>query len=220
MQKVVPNKPFLLMLYGFPGSGKTYFARQFCEHVQAAHVQADRIRYELFEQPRYDKQENSVVLQIVDYMVEEFLQAGVSVVYDMNVLRVAQRQHLRQLAHKAHAQPILVWQQIDADSALNRAMKRDRRKADDRYAMQPDYTTFQRIAGAMQNPQTTEPYVVTSGKHLFNTQLSAVMKQFYQLGLVSGSTANEKVVKPGLVNLVPHQQPGRNPSDRRNIFIR
>jgi predicted kinase len=54
MSKVVPTKPFLILLYGFPGSGKTYFARQLTEHVQAAHVHGDRIRGELFDKPRYN----------------------------------------------------------------------------------------------------------------------------------------------------------------------
>lgn len=220
MSKTTPSKPFLLMLYGFPGSGKTYFARQLCEHVQAAHVQADRIRYELFEEPRYDKQENAVVQQIVDYMVEEFLSAGVSVVYDTNALRLAQRRQLRDLARKAHAEPLLVWQQIDAESSFARAMKRDRRKSDDKYAMTPDWTTFQKIASAMQNPSTNEDYIVTSGKHVFQTQFNAVARRMYQLGVLTANRATEKMVKPGLVNLVPNQQVGRVDMSRRNITIR
>src|ERR1700712_4285273 len=100
MAKIYPSKPFLLLFYGFPGAGKTYFARQFCDNVQAAHLQADRIRGELFEQPRYDKQENDVVTQLMNYMTEEFLSAGVSVAYDLNAMRAGQRKMLRELARK------------------------------------------------------------------------------------------------------------------------
>src|ERR1035438_318796 len=113
MSKILPLKPFLLILYGYPGSGKTYFARQFCESLQAAHLQADRIRGELFEQPRYDKQENDVTNQLMNYMAEEFLSAGLSVVYDANAVRTAQRHALRAMANKYHAQPVLVWLQAD-----------------------------------------------------------------------------------------------------------
>lgn len=220
MSKLVPNKPFLLLLYGFPGSGKSFFARQFTDNVQAAHVQADRIRYELFEQPRYDKQENSVVLQIVNYMVEEFLSSGVSVVYDMNTMRLSQRRLLRDMARKAGAEPVLIWQQIDADSARARAMKRDRRRADDRYAMQTDYTTFQKIAGAMQNPETGEEYIVVSGKHAFPMQFNTVLRSLFQKGLITPNHSTNKVVKPGLVNLIPHRQGGDFDMGRRNITIR
>src|ERR1700759_5258870 len=98
MAKICPDKPFLLLFYGFPGSGKTYFARQFCDNVQAAHLQADRVRGELFESPRYDKQENDVVVQLMDYMTEEFLSAGLSVAYDVNAVRLKQRRRLYDMA--------------------------------------------------------------------------------------------------------------------------
>lgn len=220
MSKLAPAKPFLLMFYGFPGSGKSYFSRQLSDHVQVAHVQADRIRYELFQEPRYDKQENTVVLQIVNYMVEEFLNAGVSVVYDTGVIRLAQRRMLRDLARKCGAEPILLWQQIDADSALARVMKRDRRKSDDRYALQPDYTTFQKIAGSMQNPQVTEDYIVISGKHVFNTQFNALLRYMKQKGIIVGNQTTASVAKPGLVNLIPPSRAGRVDMSRRNITIR
>ena len=221
MAKLTPNKPFLLLLYGFPGSGKTYFARQFSDQVQVAHVQADRIRHELFEKPRYDKQENLVVAQIVNYMVEEFLSAGVSVVYDTNVFRFAQRRELRDLARKAGAEPLLLWQQIDADSSFARSSKRDRRKADDRYALVPTSELFARIAGAMQNPTAEESPIVTSGKHVFPNQLNAVLRTLYQKGIITPNHSSEVVAKPGLVNLVPTQQPtNRADMNRRNVFIR
>jgi predicted kinase len=73
MSKVIPAKPLLIMLYGLPGAGKTYFARQLCDNLQAAHVQGDRIRGELFQEPRYDAQENTVVNQLMEYMGGEFL---------------------------------------------------------------------------------------------------------------------------------------------------
>jgi len=222
MPKLAPRKTFLFLLYGFPGSGKTYFARQFCEQVQAAHVQADRIRSELFEEPRYDKQENIVVLQIVNYMVEEFLSAGVSVVYDMNAMRLAQRRLLREMARKHKAEVVLLWQQIDPESAFARANRRDRRKADDHYAMEPDFSVFQRIGQGMQNPTTSEDYIVTSGKHVFNTQFNAVMRHMYQRGIMVADHGTDKVAKPGLINLVPNPNPasGRVDLSRRNITIR
>lgn len=223
MAKINPVKPLLVQLYGFPGSGKTYFARQFCEQVQAAHVQDDRIRFELFEQPRYDKQENDVITQLMDYMTGEFLSAGISVVYDTNAMRYSQRHTLRDVARRAHAQPLLVWLQVDAEGAYQRTTKRDRRRSDDKYAANIDRATFDTIAGRMQNPQNTEDYIVISGKHVFKTQLSAVVKRLHELNLISTDDALTHVVKPGLVNLIPNQNNtsgGRVDMTRRNILIR
>ena len=221
MQKVIPSKPLLILLYGFPGAGKTHFARQLTEHLQAAHVQGDRIRSELFETPRYDREENDVVTHLMDYMTGEFLSAGMSVIYDINAMRISQRRVLRDLTRKVNAQPILIWHQIDPDSAFARATKRDRRKADDKYSPSIDRQMFDRITVNMQNPQNNEEYIVISGKHTFATQLSALMKRLRELNLLlSSEEASAKVVKPGLINLVPNPAAGRVDMSRRNIVIR
>lgn len=220
MNKLALTRPTLILLYGYPGAGKTYLARQLSEDIQAAHVQNDRIRFELFEQPRYDKQENQIVDHLMQYMTEEFLNAGISVIYDINASRLAQRRDLRELARKNKAEVLLVWFQLDHETAYARLTKRDRRKADDRYSASMDSVTFQQTVSAMQNPQPTEDYIVISGKHNYATQRNAVLKKLYDLGLVSTGNAAAKMVKPELINLIPNPLAGRVDNNRRNINIR
>jgi predicted kinase len=220
MAKLSLNQPTLILLYGFPGSGKTFIGRQLCEDISAAHLQGDRIRAELFDDPRYDQQENEVVSHLMEYMTEEFLKSGVSVVYDMNAARANQRRILRDLARSAKAKSVLIWLQVDPESAFARGSKRDHRKADDKYSKALDEGTFRNIAGQMQNPAGTEDYIVISGKHTYKTQRSAIVKKFYDLGLISRDTASAQVVKPGMVNLVPNPIAGRVDQSRRNVIIR
>lgn len=208
------------MLYGFPGAGKTHFARQFCENVNAAHIQGDRIRYELFEEPRYDRQENEIVSHLMAYMAEEFLRSGISVVYDINAARLSERRALRDMARKFKAQPVLIWLQIDTDTAYQRVAKIDRRKTDEKYSLPMNQNSFKDIVNRMQNPGQTEDYIVISGKHNFQTQRSAVLKKFYDMGLISADTTTNSMVKPGLVNLIPNPSAGRVDPTRRNIVIR
>jgi predicted kinase len=220
MVKLVPLKPLFVMLYGFPGSGKTFFARQICDHIAATHVQSDRIRAELFETPNYSKEENHVVMSLMNYMTGEFLNAGVSVVYDVNALRATQRRALRNMATKAGAEVVLVWFQIDPESSFQRATKRDRRKIDDHYAQPHNRAAFELQAHGMQNPEPTEHYLVLSGKHVFNTQKSAFIRHLQERKLVNLDPNAAQISKPGLVNLVPNPRAGRVDLSRRNISIR
>jgi predicted kinase len=207
------------MLYGFPGAGKTFFARQMTDHLQCAHVQADKIRYELFDEPRHDKQENAIVEHLTQYMTEEFLNAGISIIYDMNAMRRSQRLQLREMARKKGAKPLLVWFQIDADTSYARLQKRDKRRIDDKFAVDIDRNEFNQIVSRMQHPQN-EDVVVVSGKHTFVSQKNAVFKKLAEMGLIDSQTAMHKVAKPGLINLVPKQLGGRVDLSRRNISIR
>lgn len=219
MNKYALNRPALIMLYGFPGSGKTYFARQLATSLNAVHLQSDRVRYELFEEPRYDKQEDDIVAHLMQYMSEEFLKVGVSVIYDSDVTRSIHRREVREVAHAAKAFPLLVWLQIDIESAFARVVKRDRRKTDDKYAIPLERDAYESELAQMQNPTQIEEYVVISGKHNFLTQQNAVIKKLYDAGLVTAQNARSNMVKPELVNLVPNQIVGRVDNTRRNINI-
>jgi predicted kinase len=220
MAKIVPAKPLLVLLYGFPGAGKTFFARQLCEQLVATHVHGDRMRAELFEKPTYSKEENHIINSLMQYMTGEFLQAGVSVVYDTNAMRVAQRRALRNMASKTGAETILIWLQIDAETALTRSAQRDHRKADDKYSSPLDRSTFETLASGMQNPDQTERYLVISGKHFFATQRSAMLRHLLDRGLINLDPNAGQMGKPGLVNLVPNPAAGRVDLSRRNIIIR
>jgi predicted kinase len=219
MSKLSTSKPVLIMLYGYPGAGKTHFARELSETVEAAHIQADRVRFELLEEPRYDKQENDIIDHLMEYMAEEFLGAGVNVIFDANAMRLVQRRTLRDIARRKKALPILVWLQIDQDSAFGRTSRRDRRRTDDKYARPYTQEDFDHVLGGMQNPQNEE-YIVISGKHTFNSQRSVVLKKLYELGVISAETLSSNVTKPGLVNLVPNAQAGRVDMQRRSVIIR
>ena len=217
MAKLELTKPTLFMLYGFPGAGKTHLARNLRETVQSAHVNADKIRYQLFEEPRYDRAENEIVDQLMEYMTEEFLDAGVSVIFDTNAIKKGQRRTLREIARKKKAQNVLVWLQIDPESAFTRVSGRDRRRLEDKVAQPMDKPLFDEVTSRMQNPGHDEDYIVLSGKHSYPMQRTTIVKKLYDLKLIKPESVSANVVKPGLVNLVPNTQTG---DVRRNITIR
>lgn len=218
MVKIVLSKPVLVCLYGFPGSGKSFVARNLAEHISLAHVSADRMRSELFATPRYDNQENAIISHLMNYMTEEFLGAGLSVAYDANTLRASQRRRLRELAAKHRAAYLLVWLQIDVESSYIRTQRRDRRTTDDKYAEPQTRESFNRQLSTMQNPKD-EQYLVISGKHAFVTQKSAIVNRLYQMVLIPSDTVQGNITKPELVNLIPRRPIVPLDMARRNISV-
>jgi len=218
MAKITLSKPTLIYMYGFPGSGKSYLARQMTDVVQMANVSADKLRSELFEHPRFDAQENAIINHLMNYITEEFLSAGVSVVFDVNALRAAQRRRLRDVARKHKAEHLLVWLQVDTESSYARTQDRDRRTSEGKYAEQMTRLAFDKHILGMQNPKG-EDYLVVSGKHAFVTQKGAILNRLYQMGLIPSETVQGNVAKPGLINLVPNPNAGRVDLSRRNITV-
>jgi len=219
MAKLRPLKPLLFLLYGFPGSGKTRFARQLTEYVDCVHVQTDKLQSELFGNSNVSQKDEVFVKKLTNYMTEQFLSAGVSVIYDESIDRSGKRLALRSIARKHKAEPVLIWLQTDAESAYTRVEQRDRRQSDDKYAKKFTRTDFDKTASQMQNPKNEE-FIVISGKHAFSAQKNAVVRRLLEKGLISNSTAQGNFAKPGMVNLVPQTNQGRVDLSRRNIIIR
>ena len=129
MAEITLKKPILIFFYGFPGSGKSFVAKNLAQHLKAALVSEDSIRGEFFKDPQYSDQENQIVRFVSEYLTEQLLKSGVSVIYDANIMRLGRRRYLRNLATKHKSDHLLVWIQIDPESAFLRRQARDHRYA-------------------------------------------------------------------------------------------
>ncbi len=211
--KMLAKKPFILVLYGYPGSGKSTFARQFAGDIQnTVHLQFDKIRSELKDA------NEATVNKLIDYMTQEFIAAGMSVVLDVPLYKRSHRKRALHLSRETGAKLIMVWLQIDLESAFARLKKRDRRTVNDKYSNPYTRGEFDSLVNASQNPDN-EDYVVISGKHTYNTQRGAVFKKLEDAKVLSQTQTIHKKIKPQLVNLIP-QSRGKDDLRHRNISIR
>lgn len=219
LSKISPSKPFIVMMYGFPGAGKTSFARQLSEELGIIHLQEDKIRHDLFG-PSISTVALKAAHKIMNFMAHDYLKAGISLVYDASVIRVSDRRKVREITHETRAKSLLVWLQVDPETTFERTTKRDRRKSDDKYAIEYDEEMYRTILSHMQNP-ANEDYLVVSGKHTFVTQKSSVTKRLFDMNVLAAEDTSPSVVKPELMNLVPKPTiQMRGDMLRRNISIR
>jgi predicted kinase len=214
------KSPIIIYFFGIPGSGKSYVAHQLSNLTGAAHISAERLRYELFETPQHDKSEHQLIGQLMNYMTEEFIKSGVSVIYDMSASRLTDRKAIRELAKKLHTKELVIWLQVDIDTAWARSKKRDRRKAEDKYASDLTPDLFKQYVRIMQNPNN-EDYLVVSGKHQFNSQKNAILRRLLDMNVLKIESLTPHIPKPELTNLVSRAQvqSGRVDYSRRNISV-
>ena len=220
MQKNKLNSPVIITYYGMPLSGKTLLSTNISDLLGMAHVSSERLRYELFEDPRHDKTEHQIIMQLMDYMTEQFIKNGISVVYDISLSRAVDRKRVKDLARRLRAHELLLWLQIDSDTAWARSKQRDKRKAEDKYAPKLTQDQFKQYIKIMQNP-TNEEYLVLSGKHLFLSHKQAILRRLADKNLLNLDSLQPKIAKPELTNLVSRAQAqaGRVDMARRNIRI-
>ena len=125
-----PGSPGLLILYGLPGSGKSYFGELVAERCRAVILNIDRHRRAIVHGiPRYDGPENKRVFDALDRRTEELLDQGQVVVFDSSALREWIRSPLEKIASDRGLTPVRVH--LDPPEDVIFARLRNRRPAPD-----------------------------------------------------------------------------------------
>lgn len=114
-------QPLLFYTIGYPGAGKTSFARQLARWFGGAHLQADKIGMQLFVLPTFSEAERAAVYQHMDHQAIIALNEQRVVLYDGTLNSLQQREHLRQVAARQGAQAIGLWLTLPIDVAKERA---------------------------------------------------------------------------------------------------
>jgi predicted kinase len=173
--------------------------------MNMVHVSANRIRYELYDDPTYSSAENLTVLRLAGYMAEESLSQGVSVIFDMHLPTATLRRSLRDMVDQLKGVMLTVWVQTDFETARYRALNRDRRRTDDRYTPAMSQQQFTRLAKPSK-PAEREAYTVISGKHLFKFQHQTVTQRLIKMAaLPTVEPPNTRAGRVDLERRQPHR---------------
>ena len=113
--------PFLVMLSGLPGTGKSYFARELVKRVPFLVLESDRLRKALVPDPKYTPNEHSRVFAACHLLLEEYLGQGRRVLFDAANLTEKIRQPVYQMAGRASA-PLVVIRFIAPEDTVRRRL--------------------------------------------------------------------------------------------------
>ncbi len=102
-------RPVLVLLVGAPGTGKSRLARRLGTTLQAQVVESDRVRKQLFREPRYTGGEHAAVYGWCHTMLRSALVVGRSVIFDATNLEERVRRRVYDIATEANARLAIVW---------------------------------------------------------------------------------------------------------------
>jgi hypothetical protein len=98
-----PTQPYLIVLSGLPGTGKSHFASELTRQVPVLLVGSDRMRKALVARPRYTRGEHVRVFAACHRLIDDFLKEGYRVVFDATNLTDGFREPLYQIAESRQA---------------------------------------------------------------------------------------------------------------------
>jgi predicted kinase len=135
-------QPFLIVVSGLPGTGKSYFCRQLVQRLPAVVLESDGLRKVLFSSPSYSAAESQRLFRACHLLMEGLLGRGISLIFDATNLSEYHREYLYRIAGRLGAKLILV--RVEAPLELVYARLRDRRLSSEGNS-DADWTVYQRM---------------------------------------------------------------------------
>lgn len=209
MKSLSLSRPLIIFVIGLPGAGKSFFARQFADTFNAPIVSHDYLRFQMFPDPSFSADEESLISQIAGNEFSELLKTQRTIIMDGGNYSYDDRQALMKMAKKAGYGSLIVWIQTDERSARFRATNRKPTKRDgDKLNASMTFEAFDSTKAAFAAPGRGEDFVVISGKHTYSTQAKVVLRRFV--------TTQE----PATATPSPASQPGRSSRHGGDVHTR
>ena len=101
-------RPFLVVLSGLPGTGKTFFCRELVKRVTAVVLESDRLSKVLFPVPDYSPEESARLFGAAHRLTGELLERGIPVIFDATNISEHSREGLCKIAGRLGVKLVLV----------------------------------------------------------------------------------------------------------------
>jgi predicted kinase len=159
-------KSVLYLMLGYPGAGKTTTARMIADITGAVRLSSDEMRLKMFPKPEFTEAEHKQLYQAIDKQTEELLAQGKSVIYDANLNRFVHRQEKYDICDRTGAKAVLIWLKTPVALSRKRATETGHTDPEKRPFGNLDTTVFDRLAGAIEMPKSTESAITIDGTHV------------------------------------------------------
>lgn len=121
---VPSSPPFLFMLCGLPGTGKSTVAKALAQRLAAAVIESDAVRALLFPSATFSAAESGEVFAVVHAVMERLLLKGVPVIMDATNVREQHREPVYRIAERAGARLYVVLVDAAPETVRERMERR------------------------------------------------------------------------------------------------
>lgn len=121
----------IIIVFGLPGSGKSYFASRLAKRLEATYVSSDVVRKQLFTVRKYAGEEKTKVYDVMNKEMKEAIQQGKDIVLDATFYKENIRNEFKETAEAFKEKIIFIEVWADQKIILKRlSMKREHSEAD------------------------------------------------------------------------------------------
>ena len=203
MKPLSLSRPLVIMMLGVPGAGKSFFARQFSDTFGAPVVSIDRLRYELFAESEYSKDEEVIVDRVATLQIEELVKTSKTFIVDGVIGTRVNRANIEKMAKQNGYGTLIIWVQTDPQTTKVRSLKRNPKRPFNEYNVSLSPEVYEKLARRVSPPLPREPYIVISGKHTYATQAKIVLKKLVSPHNESTDVAHEEQLRTDTRHAIP-----------------
>lgn len=132
------SKKMIIIVFGLPGTGKSFFARRLATAVDAAYYNTDLVREQMQKKGKYSVDDKEKVYDALAHLVKESIKTHQYVIADGTFSKNKYRQPLNKVAKEQNTD--LCWIRTQADDATIRA-----RVSKQREHSEADYAVYQKV---------------------------------------------------------------------------
>ena len=157
------SKPYAILVFGAPMSGKTSFAEQFSARFNAPFLNLSQLH-----------EECHITRKVALNLILQIAKCKQTLVIEGALDTEKQRNEVRAILNDAGYRPVLVWVQTDLNEIKHRMRHKYKKLEDAKNALAESYKKIEA-------PSDEENPLVISGKHTFTTQCKNVLTGLSEL---------------------------------------
>ena len=151
------TKPYAILVFGAPMSGKSTFAKQFSARFNAPFLNLTELR----EKHRISRKVGLI-------LIGELAKCKQNILIEGGLDTEKQREEMRHLLREQGYTPVLVWVQTDINAIKHRMRHKFKTLSEAKASLDASYKRIEA-------PSDLEQPLVISGKHTFQTQCKNVI---------------------------------------------